>query len=82
MYTKDLVRRVTIRLDDELASAVTESSSIIGVTPSEWVRMVLHAYVKMMSKAAEAAEAGVSPVTQVNKTSTEKAVKHAHKKND
>lgn len=80
MYTKDLVRRVTIRLDDELATAVTECSSMVGVSPSEWVRMVLHSYVRMMAKTAEAVQDGMKPLIN-DKTSTVKAVGNAHKKN-
>lgn len=77
MYTKDLVRRVTIRLDDRLAQRVTECSETLGVTPSEWVRMVLHSYVNVLENTARLAEVGAKSIA-----STEKAAQHEDKKTD
>lgn len=41
-YQKNLCRRVTIRLDEKIAVWVNDTARTLGVTPSEWVRMVLH----------------------------------------
>lgn len=50
-YTKDLARRVTLRLDDSLAEFVTRQSEVIGRTPSEFVRTVLHSYMHAVAGA-------------------------------
>lgn len=49
LYTKDLARRVTIRLDERLSEFITTQARTLGVTPSEWCRMVLHAYMNTVS---------------------------------
>lgn len=41
-YQKNLCRRVTIRLDEKIAVWVNDTARTLGITPSEWVRMVLH----------------------------------------
>lgn len=56
-YTKDLARRVTLRLDESLAQFVTRQSEAIGRTPSEWVRMVLHSYMHAVAGAVGLAQA-------------------------
>ena len=51
IYTKDLARRVTFRLDDTLAEFVTRQAAAVGRSPSDWVRMVLHSYMHAVAGA-------------------------------
>lgn len=57
IYTKDLARRVTFRLDDALAEFVTKQAEAVGRTPSDWVRMVLHSYMHAVAGAVGLASA-------------------------
>lgn len=77
MYTKDLARRVTIRLDEHLAQFITAQSNALDVTPSEWCRMVLHAYMSTVAGVAVLANA-TSPDT----ISSGKAVDDENKTSD
>lgn len=43
MYTKDKVNRITLRLNDEQFSFVKENADFMGVSPSEFLRMVVNA---------------------------------------
>lgn len=79
MYTKDLVKRVTIRLDEPLAKMITENSSATGQTPSEWVRMVLHSYMHFIGKLSSVSEAVADDMLKPL-ARTEKAAKNENKK--
>lgn len=57
LYTKDLVKRVTLRLDGPLAEFITAQAQGSGSTPSEWVRMVLHSYMHAVAGAIGLASA-------------------------
>lgn len=70
MYTKDLVKRVTLRLDDQLAQFIAESSEMTGQTPSEWVRMVLHSYMSTVKAAMASTDALLQPLTRTGKAVT------------
>lgn len=70
LYTKDLCKRVTLRLDDSLAEFISKQSAGAGVTPSEWVRMVLHSYMSAL--------AGVMGLVSPS-ASSGKAAKHEDK---
>lgn len=72
MYLKNLCRRVTIRLSEDLAEWVTRNADTAGVTPSEWVRMILHSSMVLDSEMA----------SKVKNTSTEKAGSDEDKKTD
>lgn len=76
LYTKDLCRRVTLRLDGPLAGFISEQSTGAGTTPSEWVRMVLHSYMN----AVKGALGLVDPL--LPKASSGKAAKHANQATD
>lgn len=52
MYTCDLVRRVTIRLDVRLAEMITSGAEKLGISPSDFVRRVLWASLVSTEKAA------------------------------
>lgn len=73
LYTKDLCRRVTIRLDAPLAEFIQKQSTAAGTTPSEWARMVLHSYMHAVAGVVGLASA-INP-----ETSSGKAVEHEDK---
>lgn len=78
IYTKDLARRVTVRLDPPLAEFISKQALGAGSTPSEWVRMVLHSYMHAVAGAVGLASAIVSvPETS---GSSEKAPTNENKK--
>lgn len=43
MYTKDKSNRITLRLNDEQFNYVKASADVLGVSPSEFLRMVVNA---------------------------------------
>lgn len=43
MYTKDKNNRVTLRLNDEQFAFVKSNADVLGVSPSEFLRMVVNA---------------------------------------
>ena len=43
MYTKDKNNRITLRLNDQQFEFVRKSSEPLGVSPSEFLRMVINA---------------------------------------
>lgn len=43
MYTKDKSFRITLRLNEEQFSFVKEQADTLGVSPSEFLRMVVNA---------------------------------------
>ena len=42
MYTKDKSNRITLRLNDDQFAFVKTSADIVGVSPSEFLRMVIN----------------------------------------
>lgn len=51
MYTKDKARRVTLRLNENQFNFVKSSADILGVSPSDFLRMVINA--SMASRVVE-----------------------------
>ena len=43
MYTKDKLNRITLRLNDEQFDFVKYNADFLGVSPSEFLRMVVNA---------------------------------------
>lgn len=43
MYTKDKNKRITLRLNDEQFSFVQANADTLGVSPSDFLRMVINA---------------------------------------
>lgn len=43
MYTKDKAKRITLRLNDNQFNFVKSSADVLGVSPSEFLRMVINA---------------------------------------
>lgn len=42
MYTKDKSQRITLRLNEEQFEFVKQSADMLGVSPSEFLRMVVN----------------------------------------
>ena len=53
MYTKDKNHRITLRLNDAQFQHVQENADILGVSPSDFLRMVINASIATSSKLAE-----------------------------
>lgn len=43
MYTKDKFNRITLRLNEEQFEFVKQNADFLGVSPSEFLRMVINA---------------------------------------
>lgn len=57
MYEKDKHQRITLRLSDEQFSYVREKAEALGVTPSEFLRMVVNSALYSEKKLANKMEA-------------------------
>jgi uncharacterized protein (DUF1778 family) len=53
MYTKDKAFRITLRLNEEQFSFVKEQADTLGVSPSEFLRMVVNASLATSKKVTE-----------------------------
>lgn len=53
MYTKDKSFRITLRLNEEQFSFVKEQADTLGVSPSEFLRMVINASLATSKKVSE-----------------------------
>jgi uncharacterized protein (DUF1778 family) len=51
MYTKDKSHRITLRLNDEQFEFVKKNADSLGVSPSEFLRMVVNASMAMTKNA-------------------------------
>ena len=47
MYTKDKSNRITLRLNEEQFNFVRENADILGVSPSDFLRMVINSSMAM-----------------------------------
>lgn len=52
MYTKDKTNRITLRLNDEQFEYVRASAEPLGVSPSEFLRMVINATMSATKQAS------------------------------
>lgn len=59
MYTKDKANRITLRLNDEQFEFVKGNADLLGVSPSEFLRMVVNASMATSKKLAEKVEGGL-----------------------
>lgn len=50
MYTKDKNQRITLRLNSEQFDFVRTQSEILGVSPSDFLRMMVNASMSVTSK--------------------------------
>ena len=53
MYTKDKAQRITLRLNEEQFNFVKANADILGVSPSEFMRMVVNASMATTKQASE-----------------------------
>lgn len=56
MYQKDKLNRITLRLNDVQFEFVKENADILGVSPSEFLRMVINSSMAMTKKATQASK--------------------------
>ena len=59
MYTKDKSNRITLRLNEEQFAFVKANADILGVSPSEFLRMVVNASMATSKAAAEKIKEGL-----------------------
>lgn len=59
MYTKDKSNRITLRLNDEQFGFVKANADILGVSPSEFLRMVVNASMATSKAVTEKIEGGL-----------------------
>lgn len=59
MYIKDKVNRITLRLNEEQFGFVKENADILGVSPSEFLRMVINASIATTKTALKKFEEGL-----------------------
>lgn len=50
MYTKDKSIRVTLRLNDEQFEFIKENAEMLGVSPSEFIRMMVNSSMAVSKK--------------------------------
>lgn len=53
MYLKDKNNRITLRLNEEQFEFVKSNADLVGVSPSEFLRMILNATMSMTKKQLE-----------------------------
>ena len=53
MYTKDKSQRITLRLNEEQFNFVKENAEALGVSPSDFLRMVINSALFSARKMAE-----------------------------
>jgi hypothetical protein len=56
MYQKDKLNRITLRLNEEQFGYVKENADVLGVSPSEFLRMVINSSMAIAKKAAQASK--------------------------
>lgn len=54
MYTQDKVCRITLRLNEEQFAYVKGTADMLGVSPSEFLRMVVNSSMAMEKRASHA----------------------------
>lgn len=59
MYTKDKLNRITLRLNDAQFNHVKWQADLLGVSPSEFLRMVVNASMVTTEKAQKKIEEGL-----------------------
>ena len=70
MYTKDKAHRITLRLNDNQFIFVKENADTLGVSPSEFLRMVINTTM-VTSKSADVRSAANAVVNEVVSTAKE-----------
>lgn len=49
LYLKDKTNRITLRLNDRQFEYVRKQSEILGVSPSEYIRMLLNSMISLIN---------------------------------
>ena len=57
MYEKDKRQRITLRLSDEQFSFIKSQTDVLGITPSDYIRMLVNAAVFAGTQGADIREA-------------------------
>lgn len=70
MYEKDKKTRITLRLNEELMNFVLSDSEMLGVTPSEYIRMLLSSCMSMSKTMGNSISKLKGEVSRENDTST------------
>ncbi len=53
MYTKDKSTRVTLRLNDDQFEFIKENAEMLGVSPSEFIRMMVNSSMAVSKKISD-----------------------------
>ena len=53
MYTKDKSTRVTLRLNDDQFEVIKDNSEMLGVSPSEFIRMMVNSSMAVSKKISD-----------------------------
>ena len=59
MYTKDKSNRITLRLNDDQFEFVKQNADFLGVSPSEFLRMVVNSSMAMSKTALSKIQEGL-----------------------
>lgn len=59
MYTRDKSNRITLRLNDDQFNFVKQNADILGVSPSDFLRMVVNAAMSATKNASKKIEGGL-----------------------
>ena len=59
MYTKDKSNRITLRLNDDQVEFVKQNADFLGVSPSEFLRMVVNSSMAMSKTALSKIQEGL-----------------------
>lgn len=65
MYQKDKSNRITLRLNDEQFSFVKESADVLGVSPSDFLRMVVNSSMAISKKANKKLDEAKSQIDSI-----------------
>ena len=67
MYTKDKTQRITLRLNERQFEFVRQNADVMGVSPSEFLRIVVNTTMSLSDAAVEAfTKKASSEVQQAN----------------
>lgn len=64
MYNKDKTHRITLRLTEEQFEFVRENADVLGVSPSEFLRMVVNMTMSSTRKFSEKVDAATDVIAR------------------
>lgn len=59
LYLKDKTNRITLRLNERQFEYVRKQSEILGVSPSEYIRMLLNSMISLIDSIEDQVQKGV-----------------------